>query len=202
MEAIETVLRFVEGKIDTAAFENALYTDQKLEELLRDSSVSWHGTYVAAIAVDFYDYLIMLDYSRLDGNAEAIGALELFLQKKGIIYTKDDKYSELLSLILKTQPKYLDLDSAFFEKYILPADRSMPEPELKRLIRENYNKYFKYQTKPPKWIQNPAWIVKNDKPLLFVGQLELNSEIFHDHGVVYVFLDTESREIETVKQFY
>lgn len=202
MDAIETVLQFVAGKIDTATFEHALYTNPKLEELLRDPSVNWHGSYVAAIAVDLYDYLIMLDYRCSADNVNAVGALELFLQKKGIVYSKDDKHSELFCLMLETQPKYLDLDSAFFEQYILPTDRNIPKSELKKLIRKNCNKYFKYQVRPPKWIQNPAWVIKNDKPLLFIGQLELNIEFFHDKGVVYIFLDTESGKIETVKQFY
>lgn len=202
METIEIILQFIAGKISTTTFADTLYTDAKLETLLRDPSVSWHGTYITVHAIDLYDYLIMLDYSRLEDKVNAIGALELFLQKKGISYTKKDEHSELLQLILETQPKYLDLDSRFFEKYILPADSNLSKSERKRHIQENCRHHFRYQTKPPKWLQNPAWIVKNDKPLLFLGQLELSSEFFHDQGVLYIFLDTESGKIETVKQFY
>jgi hypothetical protein len=44
-----------------------------------------------------------------------------------------------------------------------------------------------------------VWIVKNDKPMFFIGQLELNNEISHDTSAVYIFLDQETGEIETVK---
>ena len=69
-------------------------------------------------------------------------------------------------------------------------------------MRSNCDKYFKYQTKPPTWIQNPEWIIKNETPLFFVGQIKLNHPAFHDEGAVYVFLDTETGEIETVMQFF
>jgi hypothetical protein len=41
---LKTTLQFVAGKIDSATFENALYADPMLEELLRDPSVNWSGT--------------------------------------------------------------------------------------------------------------------------------------------------------------
>ena len=132
----------------------------------------------------------------------AVNALELFLQQKGIPYSKNDKHFELHKLMLDTQPKYLDVDSAFFEKNILPADKNVSKTELKNSIRENYKKHFKYQTRPPIWVQKPEWVIKNDKPLFFVGQLNLNHETIHDEGTVYVFLDVETGNIETVKQFH
>ena len=200
--AIEIILRFVAGEIDTATFENALYSDLALEELLRDPSMNWSGTYIVSQVTDLYEFLIMQNYSRLGDKVNAIGALELFLQKKDIEYSKDNANLKLHSLMLNTQPKYIDVDSAFFEKYILPSDRNMTKVELKKTIRENYSKHFKYQTKPPTWLQNPAWIMKNGKPLFFVGQLKLINDIFHDDGAIYVFLDTDTGEIETVKQFF
>jgi len=128
--------------------------------------------------------------------------LELFFQKKGVEYVMSKKYPETYNLLLTTQPKYIDIESAFFEKFILPVDRDLSKSELKQFIRENYEKYFKYQSKPPKWIQNPQWIIKNDKPLFFIGQLEIKNEKIHDNGFIYVFLDIETGKVETIKQFY
>ena len=113
-----------------------------------------------------------------------------------------NKHNELYDLILTTQPKYIDIDSSFFEKFILPENRNLSKTELKQLIKDNFNKYFKYQNKPPKWIQNPAWIIRDDKPLYFIGQLELKNDIFHDNGFVYIFANTKTGEIESVKQLY
>lgn len=63
--------------------------------------------------------------------------------------------------------------------------------------------FFKYQTKPPQWIQNPNWPIRKEKPLFFLGQMEIKkSALLHDEGKVYLFIDPETGNIETVKQFY
>ena len=199
MNTIEILLQFVAGEISLKEFEHELYTNKEMEELLCDKSINWSGTY---ISTNLYDYLIELNYSRIESKVNAIGALELFFQEKGIEYVASKKHSEIYNLFSSTQPKYIDIESVFFEKFILPLDKDLSKSELKQYIRENYEKYFKYQSKPPKWIQNPQWIIKNDKPLFFIGQLELKNEAFHDNGFIYAFLDTETGEVETVKQFY
>lgn len=198
---MEILLRFVEGKITVQEFENELYTNTELEDLLRQST-DWSGTYIGDAAANLYDYLIMLDYSGMDGQINAIGALKLYLTRKGIIYPETNKYSECYDLVLASQPKYLDVDTQFIEKYILPADKNLSKTELKKVIRTNFEQFFRFQSKPPRWLQSPAWIIKEEKPLFFIGQLELKSKLFHDDGMVYIFLNKETGEIETVKQFY
>lgn len=191
----------MEGKITVQEFENELYTNTELEDLLRQST-DWSGTYIGDAAANLYDYLIMLDYSGMDGQINAIGALKLYLTRKGIIYPETNKYSECYDLVLASQPKYLDVDTQFIEKYILPADKNLSKTELKKVIRTNFEQFFRFQSKPPRWLQSPAWIIKEEKPLFFIGQLELKSKLFHDDGMVYIFLNKETGEIETVKQFY
>jgi hypothetical protein len=198
---IEIILNFVSGDMNMKDFENELYTNSKLEEVLRDPSLNWSGTYISNIATNIYDYLICLNYSRAEGRLDAVEAVKLFLDAQKISYTETKEYQKLFDLLLSTQPKYLDIDSQFFEKYILPKDFKGSQPELKQIIKNNFNKYFRFQTKPPKWLQNPQWIIKDDKPLFFLGQLDIKHKIFHDNGVVYVFMDDRG-EIETIKQFY
>jgi len=201
MNAIDILLQFVAGEIDAKEFENELYTNEELGQLLQDSTINWSGTYIEK-SLNLYYYLIELNYSRIEDKVNAIGALELFFKRKDIKYSETNKHNELYDLILTTQPKYIDIDSSFFEKFILPENRNLSKTELKQLIKDNFNKYFKYQNKPPKWIQNPAWIIRDDKPLYFIGQLELKNDIFHDNGFVYIFANTKTGEIESVKQLY
>jgi len=198
---MDILLKFVAGEVTVQEFEQELYYNAELEELLRKST-DWSGTYIGNSATNLYDYLIALDYSGTDDKINAIGALELYFAKEGITYTKTDKYNDFYNLIYASQPKYLDVDTWFIEKYIVPEGDKLSKPEQKRVMRSNFEKYFRFQNKPPRWIQNPAWIIKNEKPLFFIGQLDLKSEFFHDDGVVYVFLDEGTGEIETVKQFY
>lgn len=200
-KSLVVLLKFISGEITAQEFERELYENAELEELLRKST-DWSGTFIEDYAANLYDYLIVINYSQIDGMMNAVEALELYLTKEKIPFPKRNKYSDFYNLILDSQPKYLDIDTLFIEKYILPADSNLPKTELKKVIRSNFKRYFRFQNKPPRWIQNPAWIIKNEKTLFFIGQLELKNEVFHDNGTVYVFFNEETGEVETVKQFH
>jgi len=212
MKAINIILQYVEGEIEATEFSNALYTNPKVQELLCDPSISWQGTFLTSAVMGYsyanvYDYLIELDYSRFGGKYDAVGALELFLQKKEVSYSKDDRYGELFRLMLDSMPGYIDMDintdSDFFRNQISPIiAKEITKAEKKKQIREKFKMLFQYQSKPPRWIQGSDWLMKGDVPLFFVGQMELKHDSFHDNGAVYIFLDTESGKIETVQQFY
>ena len=182
-------------------FEQEIYTNKKLEELLSDETVNWYGTYFHKSSP--YLFLAEQNYNNAGGRLNAQGAVKLFLKKMNIEVNSTNKYSEEYDLLLTTSPKYLDIDPNFFEKYILPTDKSLSKTDKKQIIKKNIEQLFKYQTKPPKWIQNPNWLIKNDKPMYFLGQVDIkNCNLFHDNGSVYLFVDTETGNIETVKQFY
>ena len=71
------------------------------------------------------------------------------------------------------------------------------------MIKKTIAQLFKYQTKPPKWIQNPDWLIKNDQPSYFLRQVDIKkNDLFHDDGCVYLFVDAENGTVETVKQFH
>ncbi|TDX86360.1 hypothetical protein [Epilithonimonas xixisoli] len=192
---------FAEGKLSSKDFEQEIYTNKKLEALLSNETVDWSGTYLQDSSP--FLFLAEQNYDSADGRLNAQGAVQLFLKKMNIEVQSTKQYSEDYDLLLATSPKYLDIQPDFFEKYILPTDRSLSKPDKKLMIKKTIAELFKYQTKPPKWIQNPNWLIKNNKPLYFLGQVDIKkSDLFHDDGSVYLFADTETGSIETVKQFY
>ena len=201
------VFRFLAGSVDAVLFSEALYSDGELGGLLRDPSLSWSDSYVGRYG-DVFDYLITLNYSQLGDIINAMGALELFLGKKGIGGVVVNRtYNDLFRLMLDAMPGYVDMDidvhSAFYRQQLLPiVEREITRAEKKKQIREKVKALFQYQTKPPRWIQGAAWPMRDDVPLFFVGQVALKHEAFHDDGAVYIFLDTTSGEIKTVQQFY
>ena len=200
-EEIDILVSFAEGKLSSKDFEQEIYTNKKLEELLSDKTVNWYGTYFHNSTP--FLFLAEQNYNNAGGRLNAQGAVKLFLEKMNIVVNSTDKYSEEYNLLLSTSPKYLDIDPNFFEKYILPTDISLSKTDKKQIIKKNIEQLFKYQTKPPKWIQNPNWLIKNDKPMYFLGQVDIkNCNLFHDDGSVYIFVDTETGSIETIKQFY
>lgn len=198
---IQILKDFVEGRLSDHDFEQQLYTNSKLERILSDTSINWHGTYLQNTTA--FLYLAELDYKNSAGRFEAHETVKLFLKQSGIQTTFSTKYSDDYDLLTGASPKYINADPDFIEKYILPTDKTLSKSDQKQIIKQRYAELFKYQTKPPKWIQSPNWLIRNDKPLFFLGQLEIkNCNLFHDDGSIYLFIDSETGDIETVKQFY
>ena len=200
-DEFKILVDFAEGKLSSKDFEQEIYTNRKLEALLSDETVNWSGTYLQ----DSNPFLFLAEqnYGSADGRLNAQGAIQLFLEKMDIEANSTKQYSEDYDLLLATSPKYLEISTDFFEKYILPTDLSLSKSDKKQMIKKNIAQLFKYQTKPPKWIQNPNWPIKNDRPMYFLGRVDIiKDETFHDDGSVYLFADTETGSIETVKQFY
>lgn len=199
-EEIQLLTEFVEGKMSSKEFEQQLYTNHSLELFLSKAEINWNGTYLEG--TNAFLYLVEQNYSSTEGVLNAQGTAVLFLRKleietvPTINYTEHHKVSTL-------SPQYIDADSVFIEKHIMPTDKTLSKPALKQYIKARYTELFAYQSKPPKWIQNPQWPIKNDKPLFFLTQVDIKDcRFFHDNGCIYLFLDPETGAIETIQQFY
>lgn len=198
---IKILKDFVEGVISPKVFEKHFFENSKFSELLSDETINLQGTYMAGSTI--YLYIAEQKLQSISGRLNVQGAIQLFFTQKGIKFNQYTKYSDDYGLILDSQPKYIDADLDFIEKYILPVEVNKSKSELKKEMKDRFLTLFKYQTKPPKWIQNPIWIIKDENPLFFLGQFDIkNCDIFHDDGVVYLFVDQTTGDIETVKQFY
>lgn len=200
-DEIQILKNFVQGEISDKEFEQQLYTNSALEKRLSDSAINWYGTYLQDTTA--FLYLIGQNYTTAKGLLNAHETVKLFLSKIGVEVTASTQRSEDYDLLLSTSPKYIDAKADYIEKYIVPKDRTLSKSDQKQYIKQRYAELFKYQTKPPKWIQNPDWPIKNDKPLYFLGQIEMKKgDLFHDEGSIYLFIETETGIIETVKQVY
>lgn len=198
---IQILTQFIEGNLSPKEFEQQLFTNPILETFLSAAVINWKGTYLEGTTV--FLYLAEQDYNSSTGILNAQGTIELFFKKAGIEVTPSNRYVEEYNLISMLSPKYIDADSEFIEKYILPSDKTLSKSEQKQVIKNRYSELFKFQSKPPKWIQNPQWPIKNDKPLFFLAQVDIKDcEFFHDNGSIYLFLDPETKTIETIQQFY
>ena len=193
---LETIKDFVEGRLSDKELELKI---EGLKATLEDNSVSWTDTYVKT---NPFHYLKTLKLTSISGRLNAQGVLELFLKRKGISSTRFKKYSDDYDLILDSQPKYIDADTDFIERVIWPTGQHS-KSETKQIMKERFKELFQFHKRQPKWIQSPNWPIKNDKPLYFLGQLEIKDcDLFHDDGSIYIFIDKETGNIESVKQFY
>ena len=69
-------------------------------------------------------------------------------------------------------------------------------------LREKIITEFQCVDKRPIWIQNPSWQFANNKPMLFVGQLDCSSNQtrLHDDATFYVFWDRNTGETKAIIQ--
>jgi hypothetical protein len=134
---------------------------------------------------------------------DAQGAMELFLQQKGIPFQRHSGAAELHDLLLSAQPSWLAVDTTYLQKHVLPDANGRSGHDLKAWLGSRLKQLFRYHRKPPKWIQSPAWPITENGPMYFPGQLTLDDcECFHDQAAAYVFLDPKTGETRTVIQVY
>lgn len=197
-QELQQIIDFVEGQLESKTFEKILYENPRFEEVLNDDPYLPTNTYVGT---DVYLYVIQQNFNSLAGVLNVHGALAQLLERNGVSVQPTKKYSEFYNLILSAQPKWLDVDPAYIQREIISAAGNLPEKELKKWLRSELLKRFKYVTKPPRWIQGANWPINENGPLVFLGQIQVNN-YFHDEAAVYVFHDQSSGAFETVSQVY
>ncbi len=69
-------------------------------------------------------------------------------------------------------------------------------------IEEKIRCDFRNIKEKPEWIQNPEWKFCGDRPMIFIGQIEMPAKFkyFHDDAVFYIFWDQETGETKSVTQ--
>ena len=197
-EPLQFIIEFVEGRVDSQAFADRLYEDEALEQLLSDDSLEWGSTY---IVTNPYYYCIEQDFSSAGGSLNAQGALELFLERKGVKFLPGRDVGKKYDLLLHVQPSWLDVDTKWLEQTVLSEAGDRSGKELGRWVRGRLKELFRCHKRPPRWLQSPAWPIGENGPLYFLGQVALKDcEVFHDEAAAYVFIDPVSRATETIVQ--
>ena len=82
-----------------------------------------------------------------------------------------------------------------------------PDEELVSWLEEQIQHHFVILVEQPRWIQSPAWPFANNRPMLFVGQIDVSrgqgvaSQIFHDDTSFYVFIPAEGPPVVVMQQY-
>lgn len=195
---LETLVDFIEGRIDGSALDAALATAEMraLLGLFEDSRYP-------ATTNTFRKLHNGANRTSLGGLVNTEGIIEAFLRQADVPFNPVHRFGNLYSLILSAVPDYVDPPMEFIIDQILPADNTLSDAAKKKLIKQRVKELFRYVEKPPRWIQGADWPIRNGHPLVFIGQLPVDApELFHDKGAVYVFFDTVGSGFETVAQFY
>lgn len=190
------VKAFVEGSINGSAFAQLLYTNGALEQVLRAAPPI--PPYSSSAADNLFQFLIELDLTSERDALNAQDALARLLTIMGVPYTRSDTLTRAAALRDKVQPRWLDLDEDDFHE-LLRAAGDRQGKALQEWLRAEVLRRFRYTKRPPRWIQNPQWPIRESVPLLFLGQLAAEG-VLHDEAVVYVFMHPSSGAVETVVQ--
>ena len=198
MTDIEQILiTFADGRLEPGDFEQVLYNDSALERYLREAPAP---EYAGGCSGDLYVYMLKLDYSDPGDQLNAWGAVKWRLQENGIPFRPTRRYEEFHRLLLSVQPKWLDMPTEYFAGSILPAAAAgLSGKELAEWLRGEVKRRFRFVSKPPEWIQNPAWPIGENGPLVFLGQFAVK-DYFHDEARVYVFHCPETGDCTTIIQ--
>lgn len=197
-EAIASIVAFVEGRMEPAAFEITLHSDPEIERTLNDDTTLKRSTYVGTST---FLFLAQQDFSSPVGVLNAQGALSQFLERKGIAFRPTHAHAELYDVILDAQPRWLNVPADWLKQNVLAAAEGREGKELRDWLRKRLLELFRYRDKPPKWIQSPQWPIGENGPLVFLGQLRI-PDYFHDEAAAFVFHDPETGCCETVIQVY
>lgn len=183
--AISLILSVVEGGIEAREFENRLYSSKEMEELLPS---------------ELYLTLISMNYGNQFSISHVHRELEQYLDQEGIEYTSSSKYDEKIELLYKAQPRWLDLEPTDYSGQLLEGiPTELGKKEAVSWLKQEILKRFKVAKKPPSWLQEPNWPIENNIPLVFMGQLKIDT-FFHDTTCIYVFYNQESGETRNVIQ--
>jgi hypothetical protein len=98
----------------------------------------------------------------------------------------------------EAQPKWVSIDNDPLGAEIMSRTSGLPAAQRSGAIRREIEERFRYLDQTPNWIQSPEWPIKDGRPLLFVGALDI-SKIRHDITDLYVFID-EMGQVVTVEQ--
>lgn len=192
---IDILKKFVDGSLETRAFEKILYSATDIESLL---SVEPAPRY-ASSGHTLYHYLIALNYGSPVDALNAQSVLCDYLAAQGIeVHASGDK-AALVDLIAAAQPKWLDLDPTYVQALMEEAPATLSKGEVKKWLQSKILTLFRYAKKPPRWLQAPAWPMGETGPLVFLGQVGI-PDYFHDEAAAYVFHDPVTKQCQTVLQ--
>lgn len=195
---LDILVSFAEGRLEGSALDAALATEE-MKALL---GVFEEARY-PALTNHYRRLHNKQDRTTLGGLVNSEGIIEDFLQKAEVTFNPAKRFGSIYRLILKAVPEYLDPPLEFMTEKILPHDSGLSDAQKSKVIKERLKEFFKCLDKPPKWVQNPDWPIRDGKPLVFVGQLAINApEMFHDRGAAYLFYDPAKGDFETVAQFH
>lgn len=212
---MDTLVRFLEGKMPAEEFCAALQNDSILQEEIRklvpkDAVMNpahpvWKSfSYDALRNCDFDCLRLLQKIGRFDGTlGDALNihsAIRHFYSFKHPDLAYTDEYEELFSLYLDAIGEYLEGPEVnhLISRLVREAyDAAATKTARCKLAREKLRSAFHIEgRKYPHWIQGAEWPCGVDSPMRFLSQQRQGER------TVYRFQDVKTGDIREIEQYY
>jgi hypothetical protein len=192
---VKLCLDFVEGKILLNKFISLLRNDSCFKDF-----------YDINKKFKFYMYpleqVYNIDFDSTTSIIMTYNRIMNFLYD-GKISFNTDKNDEYNNAIMYTNilPSYIYIPSINeIHKYVFDIlEQNISRDKKIILGKKRFKSIFKYKTRPPRWVQVPAWPIVNDIPLLFLYQKDDPDDF---DKVNYYFYNQETQEKVVFSDFY
>lgn len=197
-EIIKEFVEFVEGKISFDEFEKKYETNPDYNKILDDKKPGEKFRCFSGMTVN--EHMKLYKWSTTSGKLVVHRSVMFFLQYYNIPNNPTNIYQDEAQFKVDIQPSYVNIeDENFLNEIIEKSPKNMSKTKQKIWIKERIKEMFKFDSKPPRWIQDPEWPIVDGKPLVFKGQTK---EQKNDERVYYTFYDPEDGKETTIMQFY
>jgi len=197
-EAIQIMKDFVEGKMSIEDFKYQ-YDNNPL--IKKNFSKYPDRPLKTECGYDYISYLDMYDIKRRADACGFHGFFQEFLEINKYSCIPTEEYSKRYVFLLKVQPNWVLIhDEDFLEDQVISkAPTDLSETKKIKWCKDKIKELFKYDLRPPRWVQEAEWPILNGKPLVFKGQ---SKERDDDERVYFYFYDPDTQQETTVTQMY
>lgn len=191
-EVIRNMVDMVEGRLSVKDFwtlflhqdEYLYYIKKKRKKLLwiREKIISNPN-------------IINLD--TLDDRIDVIFLVKDYLKINHIKFKSNNEDEKRFYFFEKICPLWVTIyDYDWLAERLGIKDRSIEEMGSIKSLKEKVKSLFKYETYPPKWIQEAEWPIIDNIPALFIRQSSNpDSKEWKEKPIDYYFIDKDGKDI-------
>ena len=197
-KVINELIEFVEGRMSFKEFQQNYEANKDYYKLLEDVKPNDDFQYQKNKSIN--QCLKFYKWSTALGKNVVHSYIVRYLKYYNFEIQPTEEYLDKLKFISEIQPSYVDIeDEEFLNKIIEETPKEIFKTNQKKWLKDRIRSIFRYDSKPPRWIQDPEWPIVNGTPLVFKGQTKEKKD---DERVYYYFYNPDTKEEKVIIQFY
>lgn len=191
-EVFQTMLDFVEGRITVYEFWDMFNEKEEYSYyLMKRKKYFWSHQREKFIHPQ------KIDLNKLHERVELYWLIKRYLELFHIKFNAKNEDEERMEFLEKLCPVWFDIsDSEWFEETLGIKNKPINEMGSIKSLREKVRSLFKYQKRPPIWVQGAYWPIIDGIPAEFIRQSSNpGSKDWLEEPVDYYFKDHNGKEI-------